>query len=354
MFFYYLTYLLVLAGASLSFENRAGWRHLLQKVYFPLALTALLLLASLRAGGVDRDYANYSAWYDRIASGDLTLANWAKDPAYVLISYIAASVGAPFNFVLFVFSGIALLLTIVFAWKVRPNRWFLLLFYIIFCRFFFPYEMTQIRAAAAIPMMSLSIMWAHERKTWAAVALFACALTFHLSVIIALPIFLLIVFGVKFESRAWIISLIPLGIVGFYMLQRLLEVLADFGRAAVYLNGSYDVKSVRLLSVYFLVCTLALFYAIIFLWHKLSSADRLIVFSSAIGLFYQAVLSSNDALALRMSEVLGLFQVAVLIIPLSHLKRNFLVAYIVFLILLGAVFFVSGLNYMQPYRSVIS
>jgi hypothetical protein len=346
-------YVIVLAGASLTLDNRAPWRHLLHKVYFPFVLTILCLFASLRSAGVDRDYQNYLDWYSRVASGDLTLLSWAKDPAYVLVSYIAAIIAAPFTLVLFSFCGIALLLTIMFVWEVGPDRWFPLLFYLIFCRFFFPYEMTQIRAAAAIPMMSLSIMLAHERKIWPAVALFVCALAFHLSVIIALPIFLLVVFGARFESRAWIISLIPLGIACFYMLQSILSVLAEFSRADAYLNGNYDVKSVRLISVYFVACTAVLFYAAIFLWHKLSGRDRLIVFSSAIGLFYQAVLSSNDALALRMSEVLGLFQVAVLVIPLSHLRRNFLIAYLILLILLGAIFVVSGMKYMQPYQSVI-
>lgn len=352
MYSYYLIYFLVLAGAGLAFENRTEWCHLLQKTYLPFMLAILFFFASLRAAGVDRDYQNYLEWYGQVASGDLTLLSWAKDPAYVLISYIAASIGAPFTFVVFVFSGIALLLTIVFIWEVFPNRWFSLFFYIIFCRFFFPYEMTQIRAAAAIPLMSISIMLAYKNKTWAAVTLFVCALAFHLSVIIALPILLLVLFGVRFESRAWIISLIPLGVAGFYMLQSLLSALADFSRAAVYLNGNYDVKSVRLLSVYFVVCTAALFYAFI-VWNKLSSRDRLLVFSSAIGLFYQAVLSSNDALALRMSEVLGLFQVAVLVIPLSHLRGNFRVAYLIFLIALGAIFVVSGIKYMEPYQSVI-
>lgn len=353
MYWYYLIYLLVLAGAGLAFENRAAWRHLLQRTYFLWMLAALFLFSSLRAAGVDRDYQNYFDWYRQVASGDLTLLSWVKDPAYVLISYTTASIGAPFTFILFVFSGIALLLTIVFIWEVFADRWFSLLFYIIFCRFFFPYEMTQIRAAAAIPLMSVSIMLAYKGKTWAAVALFVCALAFHLSVIIALPIFLLVALGVRFESRAWIISLIPLGIAGYYMLQSLLSALADFSRAAVYLNGNYDVKGVRLLSVYFVVCTAALFYAFI-LWNKLSGRERVVVFSSAIGLFYQAVLSSNDALALRMSEVLGLFQVAVLVIPLSHLRGNFRVAYLILLIALGAIFVASGMKYMGPYQSVIS
>jgi|SRR6185437_6026006 len=353
MYWYYLIYLLVLASVGLTFENRAVWRHLLQKTYFPFMLAVLVLFASLRTAGVDRDYQNYLDWYRQVASGDLTLLSWVKDPAYVLISYITASIGAPFTLILFVFSGIALLLTIVFIWEVFPNRWFPILFYIIFCRFFFPYEMTQIRAAAAIPLMSVSIVLAYKEKTWAAVALFVCALTFHLSVIIALPILLLVVVGVRFDSRAWIVSLVPLGVAGYYMLQSLLSALADFSRVGVYLNGNYDVKSVRLLSVYFVVCTTALFYALI-VWNKLSSRDRLLVFSSAIGLFYQAVLSSNDALALRMSEVLGLFQVAVLVIPLSHLKGNFRVAYLILLIALGALFVASGMKYMGPYQSVIS
>jgi len=158
--------------------------------------------------------------------------------------------------------------------------------------------------------------------------------------------------GVRFESRGWILSLIPIGFGVFIALRSLLTALANFDRAGVYLDGNYDVKGVRLFSVYFLACTLSLSYVFLFLWKKINGKERLIAFSSATGLFYQAVLSSNDALALRMSEVLGIFQVAVLIIPLSYIRGNALVVYVFFLMALGAIFFLSGINYVQPYHWV--
>ena len=179
------------------------------------------------------------------------------------------------------------------------------------------------------------------------------AVCFHISALIGLPVLVLAIAGVRFISRLWILSLVPIGIVGSVVLKPLWDILENLSRTSDYLNGTRDIEPLRLLSVYLIIHLMILGFVFVAFWKTTSPMNRMIIFCSSFGLFLQLLLSSNAGLALRSSEVFGLFDMALFMIPFSHLKKNSVSIYLLFILILGAIFFASSLKIVQPYQWVL-
>lgn len=351
MFFYCVVYGLALMGVSICWVKDPQWRTGLQNVFFLVLILFLVAFAGLRSPRIDRDYLNYLGWFSEISRGSLTGVDWLKDPAFVFLSYPFARIGASYAAVLTVIVAISLSAKLVFA-KVSCNpRWLTVFFYLFVCRFFLAQEMTAIRSAAAIPLMSLSIVLAFRHKYKLALFLIALAITFHLSALVALPLLILMRSGVRFRSAWWILSLIPLGIGIFVSLHDLLDSIAEFSRFAPYLgdNPEVDIEPINLLSIYLLAHTVILLAVIWRLWSKLTDEQRMVTFCSALGLFFQLIFYSNNVLALRAAELFGVFDLLLFLIPLEYLKNTWTIAYAGLLVVLGASLFISTVRIMQPY-----
>jgi hypothetical protein len=174
----------------------------------------------------------------------------------------------------------------------------------------------------------------------------------HLSALLGLPILILALCGVRFRSRYWIFWLIPLAGAVLVGLSGLLETVANLSRVSTYINGQ-ETEGLRLLSVYFVVRIVVLSMVVLGFWGRLSEEGRLIAFCSAVGLALQVMLSANNVLALRAAEVFGLFDVALFVLPIKLLGRYLSYVYAVFLLALGATFFVASLKIIEPYRSIL-
>lgn len=351
MLAYYAIYVVTLLGVTICFDHDSAWRRNLQLAFFLVLLPSLALFAGLRSPHVDRDYENYLSWYETIASGPLEIIDWIKDPAFVIICYPFAKLRLSYAAALTIIVGIALWSKFCFAKLSSDRRWLTLFFYLVICRFFVAQEMTAIRVAAAVPLVSIGMLLAYRRRFKLAYLFFVLACTFHISVVLALPIFLLVRFGVRFRSAWWILSLIPIGIVLEIALRGLLAVLADMERLSPYLgdNPQVEVGSISLLSVYLLARTFVLALLLFAYWKNLSDEERMIVFSSACGVFFQMVFYSNDVLALRGAEIFGMFDILMFLIPLRHLRTTLTACYAATLVLLGAIFFWSSLKVINPY-----
>ncbi|MHB8387946.1 MAG: EpsG family protein [Acidobacteriaceae bacterium] len=354
MYWYYFIYGLVLCGVALSLINDEKLRRRIQGLYFPFVLFVLAIFAGLRSPDVDWDYGSYLDWFNSVTAGNLVAQDWAKDPAFVLASYIVSGFGLSYIGVTLFYATTALVAQLYFSKMASHRRWITLFFYLVICSAFIGSEMTQTRAAVAIPLMSISILLAFKGKRKIALLLYVVALTFHLSALIGLPPFVLAMLNVQLRSRWWILSLLPAALFARISLQNVLPVLSQISRVSDYLNGNYSTEGVRLLSVYFVVRVLALALVMIFYWNKLSWENRLAVFCCSFGLFIQIALSSNDALALRGAEVFALFDICVFMIPLDYLKGNFRILYAAGLVFLGLVFFHSTLKIINPYQWIFA
>ena len=68
------------------------------------------------------------------------------------------------------------------------------------------------------------------------------------------------------------------------------------------------------------------------------------------GLALQALLSFNDTLALRGAEIFGFFDILLIMLPFRLVRGFGAVLYLLIILLLGIVFFHSGLKMVEPYR----
>jgi hypothetical protein len=350
---YYLPYFASLSGTTLLFINKINWRTFIQRYGFIILGSLLIIFAGLRAPNVDGDYNNYREWFNGIAAGSLTTADWLKDPAFNVISLSVTSLGWSYVGVTLIYAAISVVTKIYFSRLVFDGRWVGVLFYLIVCRTFIRHEMTQTRAGVAIGLMSTSIILASLNEKRKALLIFVVSLTFHISAIIGLPLLLLAASRTVIKSRLWIFSLFPIAIFLKFLLQGLLGALTDFERLAPYLNGDYSVEKVQLFSAYFFIRITVLMLVTVVFWKRLSQLERLVTFATGLGLMLLIALSANDALALRCADIFGLFELVVFVIPLKHIRGNLRLAYALFVIAIGLGFFQSSLNLIDPYRWTI-
>jgi EpsG family len=350
---YYCIFFVVLGGLIPSGIGDGRWRRALQKICVPLLLVTLLLFAALRSPHVDVDYVNYLEWFNAVAAGGLTALDWVKDPGFVLILRAAVALGMSYVGATFILVGLALIGTARFAWLACSERSIPMFIYLIFCRFFLAQEMTAIRVGVAIPLLSLSILYMYRGRKSLAIILFLLAAAFHISVLVAAPIVLLAMRDVRFNSRWWVGSMIPVVILLRIFARGILETVSQLDRISPYLNGSLQIDSIRFFSVYVVARLVFMIFVVCFLWKKVSPEERLFVFCSGIGLSLQFLFSFNGAIALRSSELFGLFDVMLFIIPLNYLKPTTVYACALVLVILGALFFNSSLSIVEPYRWIL-
>lgn len=354
MAWYYLIYGFTLCGAVPSLVNNDKVRRQIQRLYLPVLILLLAMFSGFRSPVVDSDYGSYVTWFNWAAAGHLVAQDWIKDPAFVLASYVISCLGWSYTAVAIFYAAAALAAQLYFSKLASRRRWVTLFFYLVVCDTFVSSNMTEIRAAVAIPLMSVSILLALRGKKKSALLIYAVSITFHLSALVGFPALILAMLNFKFTSRWWILSLAPTAVVIKVSLQNVLALLSQIGRVAVYLNGSYSTETIRLFSVYFVVRIVAVSFIMIFYWNRLSRENRLAVLCCSFGLFIQMVFSFNDALGMRGAEVFALFDIYVFMIPLDYLKGHLRVVYAGSLVLLGLVFFHSALNIIQPYQWIFS
>jgi uncharacterized membrane protein len=313
-------------------------------------LIVLLFFAALRSPDVDRDYINYLVWFNEIASGGMTVLDWIKDPGFVVVSKLAAALGMSYIGATFMLVSLALVGMTWFARLACSERYFSFFIYLAFCRFFLAQEMTAIRAGVAIPLLSLAILYMYRDRKMLGMSCFLLGISFHLTVLVGLPVVILAMREVRFKSRWWMGSMIPVLILLRIAARNILETFSEVGRISHYLNGDVEIGSINFLSVYLLAHGAVLLFVVCFLWRKVSSEERLFIFCSGIGLSLQLLFSFNDTIALRGSELFGLFDMALFIIPLKYVRPIIAYTYALFLIICGAAFYASDLTIVQPYR----
>ncbi len=351
---YLFLFLLFLLGGSLALVENQRTRRDLYAVYLCFALPVLLLFGGLRTATVDADYGLYNDWFSAMVNGTLGENPFLKDPSFAVIGFLLHDVGLGISSLIFLYCALCLSMQIVFARRVFERRWMALGIFLIFCRFFIPHEMTQIRAAVAIPLMSLAVIAFFARQPWRGGLLLVLAMSFHFSAIIALPLCIILAFGGRFVSRGWVACMAVLGLVGYFAFARVALLLTLFARTSDYVTGSYETTGSSLLSIYLLWRLAMVGFAIVVLWKRLSSLGRLLIVCSSFGVMLEIALASNDALSIRSGELFGLFDIASALLILSFLRVRAAMVYAVFLLCLGGIFYRSTTKIVQAYTSRLS
>jgi hypothetical protein len=325
----------------------------MQMSYFTFVLVVLAIFVGLRSSGPDD--GPYSNWFDWVSAGHLVAQDWAKDPAFVLVSYIVSALGLSFIGVTLFFAISALVSQFYFSKLASDQRWIALFFYLVVCRTLIGSDMASIRSGVAIPLMSISLLLAFRGKRKIALLLYAIALTFHLSVLFGLLPFVLVMFKIQFHSRWWVLSWIPGGLFAKIGLQNVVGLLSNNIRGGGYvdsLNASQGPPSAYYMYIGARLLILALI--VIFYWNKVSAESRLALFCFSIGIVLQILFIYNNALSWRSSDIFAMFDVVVLMLPLKLMKGYYRLLYAAGLVAFGLVLIQYSVKIMEPYRWILS
>jgi hypothetical protein len=342
MTMYYFIYALVLCGVPISLIDNEKMRRLLQVGFFIIALSFLVLFAGLRPNNIDRDYQNYADWFNRIAIGTATNQDFSEDPAFFLISLLAIYSGLKFTAVALIYAALSFVAILYFAATAVSNRWMTLYFYLLFCDYFTIGIMTEIRAMAAIPLMAISLYFACSGYRRRSILVFCAALAFHLSVIVALPILILILFGVKFYSRVWAISLALLTYIAVEFFDKIVEFMSGSARIA----RALDVNSINDMSRLSWTASVHLITIVISVtvWRKLSLHQRVAVLCSGVGLSLMLIFLPFTGLGYRFYYIFDLYWVLQLVVFMELSRGHKRLTYAALLIILGFAVYSKSLE----------
>jgi EpsG family len=346
---YFVIYGLVVAGIFICFFGDTRLRRVAQFLYFIVILFVLAMFAGMRSPNVDRDFNDYATWFGLIQSGDAPLFAWIRDPAFAVFSFIAAKLGLAYPAVAFVYALLGLLATWRFAAAVSSGRWVTLFFYLLFCQYFIVLEMTEIRAAVAIPLMALSLYLASQGLRGQAIGTYVLAMIFHFSVIIALPFLVLVLAGARFRTRGWLVTMIALAAVASVAMRSVIDLLSGLYRVSEYLNGGAEENDLRVISWYALAHLLTIGIPVALLWKRLDLHQRLATLGCSAGLILFIVFGWNTGLATRFLYIFDVYWLLILMIVLESLKGNSRIFYIAFLVLVGFSLYCKSLMYVEPY-----
>lgn len=351
MIAYFLVYAMVAIGIAICFIGDQRVRRACQGMYFLTVLLGLAGFAGLRSPNVDRDFQDYLAWFDLIQSGAAPLFAWIRDPAFAGTSYVVSRAGASYSAVAFVYALVGIIATWILAVSISLERWVTLLFYLLFCQFYIVWEMTEIREAVAIPLMACSLYLACEAHRRAAVAVFLLAIIFHFSAIMGLPLLVLLLAGVRFRSRAWLVAMAATGALAAVAMRSLVNLLSGLYRISEYLNGGAEEHDLRVISWYALA-HLAVILAAMLFWRKLSPHQRMAVVACGFGLTLFLIFGWNTGLATRFLYIFDIYWLFIMLIPVEHLKSEAQVLYVGALFVGGLALYCKSLQYVDPYTVI--
>lgn len=346
---YFVIYGLVASGILIGFLGDTTLRRVSQALYCVVVLFALALFAGMRSPNVDRDFGNYADWFDLIQTGEAPLFAWLRDPAFAVFSFLAAKLGLGYPAVAFTYALLGLVATWRFAAAASMQRWVTLFFYLLFCQYYIVLEMTEIRAAVAIPLMALSLYQASQGQRRQAVWTYLLALVFHFSVMIALPLLVLLFYGARFRTRKWLVALIAASVVASVTMRSLIDLLSGLYRISEFLTGGAEENDLRVISWYALAHLLTIAIPVALLWKKLNRHQRMATLGCSIGLTLFIVFGWNTGLATRFLYIFDVYWLLIMMMILEKLNGNARIFYVAFLAIVGFGLFCKSLVYVQPY-----
>lgn len=350
---YVVIFLLVSAGLPICFINHLQYRRIFQYFYFIVTGLILTVFAGIRSSSVDRDYSNYTSWFDTIIHGTASMTDWMRDPTFALLALLAHGFGLSFTAVALMYALLGLLATMYLVMIAVAPRWSTLFFYLFFCQYFIVGEMTQIRSAVALPLMAAGLYMACEKRWLKAFGFYILALLFHFEVILVLPLFILLSFGIKFKSRRWVLVIALIGVFISMEMGRVIDSFSNLYRISEYIHGVSDTGSGFELSWYSMAHIFTVIACLAFFWNKMSIHQRMAIVCCSSGVILYQIFASYKTLAIRFLYQFDLYWFLILIIILEKIKGDKRFAYIALLALIGLVLYIQSVRfYAGPYTTV--
>lgn len=337
-----------------SFVNDNEKTKVIGGILFSFLFVYLVFFAGLRAPEIAPDYLNYIGWLNRVGlSLDTILAEF-KDPGFLLAFGLVHWLGLP-DFVFFcLVAYLSLQAKVIFSKSIFLGFFSYLIFFLIFSRFYIVHDMVQVRVGAAIALASCGLIFFFREQYVKGILFYLLGLSFHLSVVMFLAIFVLLYFGFRKLSRFNIVALL----IGAFALSSLISgfsaQLSEISRLAPYLNGEYKTAALSLLSFYVIVRAALIVFILATFYKQLSDIEHFVLCMSAAGLALQILLSWNDSFSLRTAEIFGFFDMACFVMLMRFFNYRSRIIYGMLLLGLASVFYISSLKLVDVYASVLS
>jgi len=347
---YYFAYLLSLISTkTIAFFDKRD-KNFSLFLWFTLVLL-LSIFPAIRGEGVDRDYLNYLSWFDLINNQFWVAVEQKKDVGFVLL-YKGLTFVTEQTWFFFLIAGfVALSIKAKFAIKLKLGNYAALIFFLIISRFYLVHEFTQVRAGLAIALASYAALILMNGERVKSFILFLTAMSIHISIII-IPLIILARRLWPVLNRRLMLLMIPvLGILSAGV-SSLLLMFVDSQRIMVYIDTD-EAGAISLLSFYYLIRMAVFYFIVLKLYNNTNNVQKLILFISSASLFFNAAFAWNSVLSLRMVEVLGLFDMAMFVIPLNFMRSNSVWFYKIMLVTFSCIMFFSTTKIIEPYHTIL-
>lgn len=294
-------------GLNSQYRSDREARLPMVTLWLPIVIV-LGLFAGFRSPESSADYLNYKYWIDSVAqSGGLDLKSFvSKAPVFQFLGeHLVGHNGGLVPLMLVT----ALLSLLIEVWILESDDYkgligFGLMFLI--GRFFLVHEFTQVRAALAISLATLGLIFCLQGNWLRGALIFVVGAFTHISVLGLVPLFAVVVN--LSPGRKWVKIIIAcIGALSLAVFVVELDVVSMIAAGvSPYLTGQYDVTETRLLSVYF-VAKVVILLLMGMQWRSLNKSLRLAFIASVYGIMLSVVFFRNDVLSLRLSELVSIF-----------------------------------------------
>ncbi|WP_170106602.1 EpsG family protein [Photobacterium leiognathi] len=324
----------------------------LYNFYTIVLLLIAILFTGFRYGNIDHDYDSYLKWLTDVRENFSVYFFQGKDIGFITLYKVTSLFSNNIEYFFTLVATISIFAKFIFCRLSFNGKYLGVLLLLVFSRLYLVQEFTQVRVAIAMGIASCAVLyWCDDRRK-TSIILILVSITFHLSVIL-IPFLYFIHYNFKSLDNKKILFSIP--IIAFFLSPFSLDLMHFIGgeRIDSYLNGTYAVKKVSLLSSYYLIRLVLFYFVLLFIYDLASKIERVFIYFLSCSLFLQAFLSWNDVFSLRFVEVLGLFDLAAIILPLKYLSTRLKYAYFLMLIIISFLFFYSSLKIVLPYDNYI-
>ncbi|MCL1085197.1 EpsG family protein [Shewanella glacialipiscicola] len=294
-----------------------------------------------------RDFINYADWYAFSVSSGIDNIFLYKDPMFVVFSKFSHFFG-------FGMIGLLVFYVLISAWAkikllsvLNASMLVLTLFFVFyFCRFLFLLEGTQFRAAVAIPLASLGVIYYLEGSKNKASLLWVSALLFHLSsFIICIFFFLSLILSRKTRVLSFFlyVALFLFAIFFSFDISIVVTLPLVGERLSDYLNGNYIVTSLSLFNSYLIFKVVMIF--VFFSKASVVKDKKMFIFGSLsyFGMLLFVFFRDVDSIALRLHELFSLFDALVFSYSIYSFKNKSKLLYIIAALPVLIVFLNSSL-----------
>jgi len=288
------------------------------------------------------DHENYLNMFDEVPPETALEMIALKDPLFQLMGFFLRNSDGNLAWLMFFSTFISLGIKVRILSSRHYNNIAGLAVIFLVARFFLLHEFTQIRASLGIAFLSLSIIYAMEKKLVLVLTTLVIAALTHLSTLALLPMVVL-VYRVDVKVKAYIFIIMALVI----FLASLIFDAERLSRLAPYLTGEYQVTENTLLSTYFLF-KLIILIGLFLRWKSLTTALQGALLTSTYGIFLTWIFLQNDVLSLRLGELTAVFDCVCIAYFFRHgFKSGLFFGYLAGVIV-AAVFYFSSTNIVNP------